>query len=236
MITFSLVDVKNIHSNVPRSDFDESELDRLADVILECGGIVKPLILQLQDLDNYEVISGHLEYYAAVRVKEKDPRKGEMVNAFVIAAKREANVLEQVRLLKRMGDDRTPATTPPTTASDDGERLTNLEIRLERSINQINRDLKTYQEETDRRIKGLESRQKEAVNPLDLLNRLSPEDLCVRLKRSHISGSEKLAKAIVDARTKKGQFEDYQDAIAKVKGLAEKTMIRMIDSWSISMT
>jgi len=232
MISFSLVDVKNIHSNVPRSDFDESELDRLADAILDCGGIVKPPIVKLQDLDNYEVISGHLEYYAAVRVKEKDPRKGEMVNAFVIAAKREANVLEQVRLLERMGGDRTPATTASKTADDGEAKLTNLEIRLERSINQINRDLKAYQEETDRRIKALESRQKEEINPLDLLNSLSPEDLCVRLKRSRISGSEKLAKAIVDARTKKGQFEDYQDAIAKIKGLAEKTMIRILDSWS----
>lgn len=232
MISFSLVDVKNIHSNVPRSDFDESELDRLADAILDCGGIVKPPILKLQDLDNYEVISGHLEYYAAVRVKEKDPRKGEMVNAFVIAAKREANVLEQVRLLERMGGDRTPVTTASKTADDGEAKLTNLEIRLERSINQINRDLKAYQEETDRRIKALESRQKEEINPLDLLNSLSPEDLCVRLKRSRISGSEKLAKAIVDARTKKGQFEDYQDAIAKIKGLAEKTMIRILDSWS----
>jgi hypothetical protein len=35
------------------------------------------------------VISGHTGYYAALKAREKDPRKGEMVNAFVIFPKDE---------------------------------------------------------------------------------------------------------------------------------------------------
>lgn len=44
MLNFSLVDVKSITSDVPRSNFVEADLDNLADMILETGGIILSLI------------------------------------------------------------------------------------------------------------------------------------------------------------------------------------------------
>jgi len=84
MILFSLVDVKDITSNMTRSSFSEADLDRIAQMILDCEGIIRPLVLKLTG-QRVAVVDGHFEYYAAVRAREKDPRKGEMVNAFVIS-------------------------------------------------------------------------------------------------------------------------------------------------------
>ena len=39
---FYLVDVKDIVSDVPRSNFDEVELERIAELIIESGGLIKP--------------------------------------------------------------------------------------------------------------------------------------------------------------------------------------------------
>src|SRR6476469_3549393 len=100
MFNFSLVDVKSINSDVPRSSFSESKLDGLAQIILDSGGLIKPLILKMASPETYVVLDGHLEYYAAVRAQEKDARKGEMVNAFVISPKSEKMIIEQAQALK----------------------------------------------------------------------------------------------------------------------------------------
>ncbi|HEY9744520.1 MAG TPA: hypothetical protein V6C90_28850, partial [Coleofasciculaceae cyanobacterium] len=68
------------------------------------------------------------------------------------------------------------------------------------------------------------------------LNSLSQDKLAVTLERSRITGAEKIAKAIVEARLQKKQqkFEDYRDVVKSVKGLGEKTILTIIDTWSRS--
>jgi ParB-like chromosome segregation protein Spo0J len=93
---FLMVDVVSVHSNIPRSNFNEADLDILADSILECGGILKPLVLKKIGFEKYELLDGHFEYYAAVRAREKNPDEGEMVNAFIIPAEKQQAVLKQI--------------------------------------------------------------------------------------------------------------------------------------------
>ena len=100
MIDFSLVDVKSITSDVPRSNFAEADLDNLADIILEAEGIIRPVVVKATGIESFSVVDGHFEYYAAVRAKEKDARKGEMVNAVVISPKIEDIVTKQAAILQ----------------------------------------------------------------------------------------------------------------------------------------
>ena len=87
--SFGRADVSKITSDVPRSEFSEAKIEQLADLILQGGGVIRPLVLRQTGIDNYTVLDGHLEYYAAVRAREKDARRGEMVNAFIISKKDE---------------------------------------------------------------------------------------------------------------------------------------------------
>jgi hypothetical protein len=99
MIKCYFIDVKNISSDLPRSSFSESDLDRLADSILATDGLLRPLILKASGVEKYTVIEGHREYYAAVKAKEKNLDKAEMVNAFVIDPKIQKSAIEQLKLL-----------------------------------------------------------------------------------------------------------------------------------------
>ena len=99
MIKCFFVDVKVISSDLPRSNFVESELDKLADLILESNGLLRPIILQQSRAGKYKVIEGHREYYAAVIAKGKNLEKGEMVNAFVIDADLKKSAIAQLALL-----------------------------------------------------------------------------------------------------------------------------------------
>ncbi|HYW18247.1 MAG TPA: chromosome partitioning protein ParB [Nodularia sp. (in: cyanobacteria)] len=232
MIKFSLLDVKSITSDVPRSNFAESDLENLADMILESGGIIKPLVVKGTGIETYIVIDGHFEYYGAVRAREKNPRQGEMVNACVISPKQENIIIKQVSAIKDI--DVLPPGKPGTTNVE--SRLTNLELRLEKQLNELKSQLMQERQITDDKLKQLENHipeKAEQTNPLNLLNTLDKFELSKKLHNSRISGAEKLAKAIVEARHKKTnkKFDDYREVRKSVKGLGENGILTIIDTW-----
>ncbi len=100
MIKFFMVDVKDIQVSTTNHNFSLAVIENLADTMLASGGLIKPLILKQVGLQSYQLIDGHLEYYAALQAKAKDPRKGEMVNAFVISPDQEDLVRQQVTVLQ----------------------------------------------------------------------------------------------------------------------------------------
>jgi ParB-like nuclease domain len=101
MIKCYFVDIKDISSDLPRSNFVESDLEQLANLILATDGLIRPLIIKESGAEKYTVIEGHREYYAALKAKEKDSRKAEMVNAFVINPKIQPSAIEQLQLLNQ---------------------------------------------------------------------------------------------------------------------------------------
>jgi ParB-like nuclease domain len=112
MIKCYFVDIKDISSDLPRSNFVESDLEQLANLILATDGLIRPLIIKESGAEKYTVIEGHREYYAAVKAKEQNRLKAEMVNAFVINANIQASAIEQLQLLK---EDRSPVVIPSPT-------------------------------------------------------------------------------------------------------------------------
>ena len=57
-LSLSLVAVKKITSAVPRSNFAEADLDKLARLILESGGLINPIIVRRNGMDAYEIEIG----------------------------------------------------------------------------------------------------------------------------------------------------------------------------------
>jgi ParB family chromosome partitioning protein len=99
----SLVAVKKITSSVPRESFSELELEQVAKLSLEASGLINPMVLRRTSMQSYEVVDGHFEYYAAVKAKELEPMKGEMVPAFLLEPENEEVLLEQVKVLRQGG-------------------------------------------------------------------------------------------------------------------------------------
>ena len=134
-----LVDVKSIRCDRSRSEFDRGTVERLADAILISGGLVKPLVLRPAGAMSYEVVDRHLEYWAAVRAREKDARAGEMVNSYVISQESVEAVEGQLAILrgteaqgKHMSS---PVRQPDTSAIDElAVRLSSIERALARTV------------------------------------------------------------------------------------------------------
>ncbi|MFW6295662.1 MAG: hypothetical protein ACOC04_00565 [Halothece sp.] len=100
-LSTSLVAVRRITSSVPRSHFSETDLEKAAKLILEAEGIINPIVLRRVDIQSYEVVQGDFEYYAAVKAREMNPRKGEMIGSFILEPDNEKAILEQVNLLRK---------------------------------------------------------------------------------------------------------------------------------------
>jgi hypothetical protein len=227
---FYLVDIKDISTDVNRSQFTNADIEALADAILASKGLIYPLILKQQGIDSYTVVTGHLEYYAAARAREKNPRQAEMVNALVISAQIEAQIKRQTELLTT---DRSIGSKVQDSAPMSESKLTNLELRLEQRVNEIQSSVNVQIGQLKDHIKELEQRLPQPEDPLHLFNTLTESQLALKLQRARISNATKLAKNILTARTKQPQqhFGDYRSIVDNVKGFGDKTLLNIIDAW-----
>jgi hypothetical protein len=101
MTEYYQIPVKYIHSSVPKSDFSLDEINDLALAIINSGCLLEPLIVKQLNFQSYELLSGHRNYYAALKAKEIDIRVAEMVSAFVIPDENYEAVLRQIKLLSK---------------------------------------------------------------------------------------------------------------------------------------
>ncbi len=139
----NLVDIVSVHTSASRSGFSQDEIEKLARNFLATGGSTKPLIVRRKNTEEYDVIEGHLEFYAALRAKELDDNF-EMIQAIILDSKNEKAIIEQVNLFKKAVNSPSP---PPDNQV--VERIKNLEDQLSSDINNLKIQLSNQTELTN---------------------------------------------------------------------------------------
>ncbi len=218
MWKFLRVDITDINPSLPRETFSETELENLANLIIEMGGIIRPAILKKADNkkvdERYNIISGDLEYYASVIANQKVPDI-EMINAFVVDKEAESIALQQIQLLSSSPG----LITKPEKIDNPLElRMSNLEKRLETQLQAI-------REEYQKEIKRLE---KIIISPpppppyksiLELLNTCDAN----QLKKAGIN------KTVTGNFLKEKPFVSLNDITDRVDKMGAATLIKLID-------
>ncbi len=241
MIDFYLVDVKSIRSDVPRSNFIEDDLDKLADIIIESEGIIKPVVLKQTGVEEYSVIDGHFEYYVAVRAREKNPRKGEMVNAFVISPKVEDLVIKQTKLLKTVENPEPEKNLSPQKVK--SQPFANNQLSaLEKQISELRIELAQELQKLYSAINQPKSQTNtENLTILEAFNKLNARDLIFRLKTVNFSDKKAAEVAEKVEKERKEPFTSLSNVIERVKlksgkketkAISEKKMLQIVDTWS----
>ncbi|MBF2098570.1 MAG: helix-hairpin-helix domain-containing protein [Gloeomargaritaceae cyanobacterium C42_A2020_066] len=122
-LQLKLIPVKRVtNRNEVPSDRSES-IQKLALSILVAGGVINPIIVRRSGLENYELVSGYLEYQAARRAREIDPLKGEMIQAFIAESDNEAALCEQVQLLREHPEFASETSSSPPDSKSNNESL-----------------------------------------------------------------------------------------------------------------
>ncbi|MBD6618114.1 chromosome partitioning protein ParB [Komarekiella sp. 'clone 1'] len=246
MMEFYTVDVKNITCEVSRSNFTDDAVNSLADMIIESGGIIRPLILKATGLETYTVVDGYLEYYAAVKAREKNSRQCEMVNAFVISSKSEEKIAKQVTAFKKFDSvEKLEIKTPIETTNSKSISTNNNSHLFAKQINDLRLELAQERQERQKlyeTLKLIESQIPKQVTPLDAFNSLSLLELTFRLRTAGFTDKKavQVAESVEKERTKK-KFESLKDVLARVKvasgkkqvkGISGDKMVDIVDSWS----
>ena len=225
----SLVAVKRITSAVPRSNFAEADLEKLARLILESGGLINPIIVRRNGMDAYEIVNGDFEYYAAARAKEIEPLKGETIGAFILEEENEKLLLEQLEILKKTAiTEKKSISEVPQQSSSFEQRLTNIETRLENRINELKAEYTREKQALIERVKDVESHIPKPVPLLSALNTQDKIKLEINLKNAGIKSQ------IIDQIIKQRDLEpftSFEYVVQRIKGLGDKTMIKLIDYW-----
>ncbi|BCU12789.1 ParB N-terminal domain-containing protein [Microcystis aeruginosa] len=222
MWKFLRVDITDINPSVPRETFSETELENLANLIIEMGGLIRPAILKKADNkkvdERYNLISGDLEYYASVIANQKVPDI-EMINAFVVDKEAENIALQQIQLLSP-----SPGliTTPEKTDNPLELRVSNLEKRLETQLQAI-------REEYQKEIKRLEEKIIISAAPpppsppsksiLELLNSCDAN----QLKKAGIN------RTVTANFLKEKPFVSLNDITERVDKMGAATLIKLMD-------
>lgn len=241
MTTFLMVDVESVTSSIPRSNFLETDLDLIADMILESRGILKPLVLKKTGFEKYEVVDGHFEYYAAVRAREKNSSEGEMVNALIVSPEKEEAVVKQAAALKSLESSNNQVKTSIEKMPSES-RLANIELRFEKQINEFRAELARDRQRLEDKLKEIESKTPKQIASLEVFNTLSQSELALRLISAGLTDKKavQIAKIIENERKKK-KFDSLIDVVARVKiksgkreikGISSDKMLAIINSWS----
>ncbi|WP_445247471.1 ParB N-terminal domain-containing protein [Microcoleus sp. OTE_8_concoct_300] len=226
----SLVAVKRITSAVPRSNFAEPDLEKLARLILESGGLINPIIVRRNGMDAYEIVDGDFEYYAAVRAKEIENLKGETIGAFILEEENEELLLEQLEILRKTAiTEKKSISEVPQQSSSFEQRLTNIETRLENRINELKAEYTREKQALIERVKDVESRIPKPVPLLEALNTQDKFKLAINLKNAGIA-SQTMRENIITQRDLE-PFTSFENVVQRIKGLGDKTMIKVIDNW-----
>lgn len=237
-LSTSLVAIKKITSNTPRSIFADDDLEKAAQLILDSEGVINPILVRRNGLQSYEVVDGYFEYYAAARAREIDPRKGEMIGVFIIEPENEEQLTKQVQLFRKQKDETSGKLN--LTPEDLEKFLNNLESRLDKLAKQL-LDESSAKVKLENENKDIRKLLDEKVEPLKLFQEFSANKL---LKKLIIAGFDakkaaQIAEIVIKEREKE-QFKSLHDVIDRVKiirgkkmqkqkGISEKKMIDIIE-------
>ena len=94
-----IVPISRISSDISVSNFDRNELEILGELSLVLGGFLVPPVL-VRHSGGYKVVSGHLQYHAAVLAKQLNPRAGENIPAIVLESGNQTTASAMLKMLK----------------------------------------------------------------------------------------------------------------------------------------
>ncbi len=234
----SLIPVNWITSKVPRSTFPEDAIEQSANAILEAEGLINPIVVRQVSLKEFEVISGHFEYYAAVRAREIDLARGEMIDAIVLTVttqpETESALMRQIELLRQ------PISSADSSLSQEATpveaRLTNLEKYLKKKFSEWEQQHFEEKQRLDKIIAENKTFREEQANlskplkPIELFNHATPQELKVQFQKIKLTG--KTAETVIQSIEEERQqepFSSLKDIVKRVKQFSEKRMLALLE-------
>lgn len=246
-LKIQLLDIVSLNSDEARSLFSKKVIDDLANSFLKTGGNLKPILVKRIDFESFQVIEGHLEYYASVRAREIDD-DFEMVSGIILTDTNNDLILEQYKQayssqLPNTNNsskiDRQPLLNSSGVIRDlEKNLLEHLRDTLTNEISQLESNLSKNLEQKFDGVKILVPCDEDH---LEVFNSADLKTLSEKLKSAGFTGKrgEKIAAAVLQER-KKSVFSSFEEIVDRVRlqdkrrtrAISAESMLRILDSWN----
>ncbi len=227
----SIVDLDSIRvKNSPFQPQSKStEIEALARTVIELGGLINIPIVQLSGIEEYDLVSGHLEYFAYLKALELFPTLPDRLTVFIADKKNETSIRSQLDIL---GQIETPSTTGTTGSND--LRMSNLELRVSQASQELSAEIAQLKVDM---LLAIDAKLPQPIPPLDSFNRiLEPEIAHMVQRKMEFLGATKAQKIVSQLQANKPSqdFKSFRDVLAALgKGfLAKEKLVDVIDRWN----
>ena len=231
----SIVDVDSIRvKNSPFQPQSKStEIEALARTVIELGGLINIPIVQLSGIEEYDLVSGHLEYFAYRKALEFSPALPDRLTVFIADKKNETSIRSQLDILGQIKTSSTTTTTGTTTSADD-LRMNNLELRVSQASQELGAAIAQLKVDM---LLAINAKLPQPIPPLDSFNRiLEPEIAHMVQRKMEFLGATKAQKIVSQLQANKPSqdFKSFRDVLAALgKGfLAKEKLVDVIDRWN----
>jgi hypothetical protein len=232
----SIIDLDTIHTVAPAL-FDPRQqataVEALAHTIADLEGLVTIPVVRTVGVDEYELISGYLAYFAYLKARELSDKLPDRLTVFIATKKTDAAIGRQIDSLQAI--QQTGPVSP--IGGDANLRITNLESRVDNGFERIGSGFEQLKREL---LEAIDSKLPQPIPPLDAFNRiLEPEVAIAIQRRLEFLGAKKAQKIVarLQAMRQQDQKQGFQN-FAEVLGALEKgqlsqgKMLEVIDRWN----
>ncbi len=243
----SIIDIDSIH--VKESSFsledNHTQIEALANTIIDLGGLVNVPIVEEISLDEYELISGHLEYYAYLRAIQINSSLPDRLAVFISNKKNKKAISKQLEILETIENtqqDITVSAVPKNSELD--LQIKNLESSVKHNNQAILTEIKKTKIEL---LTKIENSLPKPIPPLDAFNRILEPEIAVLVQRKlEFLGASKANKVVSQLQEiSKGKNHKPFESFAEITGIlrekqknrivrliSEEKMIAFIDRWN----
>lgn len=211
------------------------EIEALAHAIVEAKGLLSiPLVKQI-DLENYELISGDLEFNAYLKALEFNKELPERISAYIISSKEEDVARRQVKL-----------TRPPTEPGPVPPQDPNLSLLLEnvlKRLESLDQKIATQESLNQSVARVLAELDKRVPVPLPMFqafNRISEVSVEIQVKKNLLArrlseaNAQKVVSLLKEAKESGESLGSFSAILRIMKGkklLGQDRLTAISDAW-----
>jgi len=233
----SIVDLDSIQ--VPSSDFQPelhtTEIEALARTMLHLQASIHIPVVRSLGIDEYELVSDHLSYYAYLKARELDEKLPDRLMVFIMDAKNEADICRQLEVREEISQASGGGSTNL------GLKLGNLEGQVKQSSEQMTAAIAQLKIDL---LAAIDTKLPKPIPALEAFNRIEePAIAHDAINKMAFLGSKK-AQGIIQKlkefkqNNPRQEFKGFAEVLEAIKSnpgaraLSEKAMLEVIDRWN----
>lgn len=243
----SIIDIDSIQ--VKDSLFDPehnaTKIEALANTIIDLGGLVNIPVVQQINLEDYELISGHLEYYAYVKAIQINSKLPDRLTVFISNKKNQTAINKQLEILQTIENTQKDISVPAVGNSSELDlKVKNIESSIKHNDEVFHSELEKLKIEI---LREIDNKLPKPIPPLDAFNRITEPEVAFEVQRKlEFLGAKKAQKVVSRLQEFSNQenhkpYKSFSEVVNVLKEkqknrtvrlISEEKMLALIDRWN----